>query len=414
MASFHFLHAADVHLDSPLRGLARYEGVPADEVRTATRTAFNRLVDTAIEHKVAFVVLAGDLFDAAPRDVGGRLAVAAGFGRLIQAGIEVFALHGNHDAESNLTRGLPAQAGVHWFPTKEPRTLLHAATGTALHGQGFATAAVLDNLAVHYPAARPGAFNIGVLHTALGGAQGHEPYAPCAIEELAARNYDYWALGHVHGHAVLHNDPPIVYAGALQGRSIREVGPKGAVLVEVVDNQVQATTHLPLDVVRWALVRADVTGTASEAAVEQRILDALRRAVATEADGRPLLVRLVLSGATSLHGALQHWPTSRRDELRELAAGVPAELWLEKIVVDTTPDDDAAVAPVASMGDLASLLAADPATLTDPMRSALDLFVGRQSATEPGGLVEAARAGDWGRIIARAELALLARLGGAG
>lgn len=57
------LHCADIHLDSPLRGLERYEGAPVEQVRGATRRAFENMVQCALREKVDFVVIAGDLYD---------------------------------------------------------------------------------------------------------------------------------------------------------------------------------------------------------------------------------------------------------------------------------------------------------------------------------------------------------------
>lgn len=411
---FRFLHAADVHLDSPLRGLARYDGVPADEVRTATRAAFGRLVDAAIEHGVAFVVLAGDLFDGEPKDVGARHAVAAGFGALGRAGIPVYALTGNHDAASSIRATLPAMPHVHWFDTQRPQTLVHEAAGVALHGQGFGQREVTLNLAARYPDRHAGRFNIGVLHTSLTGYDGHAPYAPCAVPELLAKGYDYWALGHVHAHAVVHPDPPVVFPGCLQGRSIREDGAKGAVLVDVADGRVQSLRHLPLDVVRWATIGVDAAGATDLPAVTERLRLALEQAMARQADGRPLLVRIVLDGATALHDALQDrnqdWG---REPIQLLAASVSPDIWIEKIVLRTVPA--AARAPAGDLGDLAALLDAPDLAMQERLRADLAAFIARQPTNpEPSSLLEAARTGAWDALIARAGAALRARLDAAG
>jgi DNA repair exonuclease SbcCD nuclease subunit len=134
MAKFSFLHAADIHLDSPLRGLSRYDGVPAEEIRIATRTALNNLVDTAIDEGVAFVVISGDLYDGDWQHFGTGLFFCAAMGRLAKESIDVFLLFGNHDAESAQTKKLPLPHNVKVFGSGQPETLIHEATGTALHG----------------------------------------------------------------------------------------------------------------------------------------------------------------------------------------------------------------------------------------------------------------------------------------
>ena len=236
MASFRFLHAADVHLDSPLRGLSRYEGVPADDIRIATRTALNNLIDAAIEERVAFIVIAGDIYDGDWQHFGTGLFFCAAMGRLEKAGIDVFLLFGNHDAESVQTKKLPLPKNVRTFGTEKPTTFIHEATATALHGWSYKIKDTRANLAASYPAALPNHLNIGVLHTALtGGRPPHAPYAPCSPAELSARGYHYWALGHVHDFEVVSESPFIVFPGNLQGRNIRECGAKGAVIVTVDD-----------------------------------------------------------------------------------------------------------------------------------------------------------------------------------
>jgi len=235
LSEFKFLHVADVHLDSPLLGLARYEGVPVDEVRLATRTALTSLVELAVAEDVAFVVIAGDIYDGDWPHFGTGLFFCAAMGRLDKAGIEVYLLYGNHDAQSVLTKKLPLPPNVHVFPTNKAKTFVHQGTGAALQGRSYKDRDTRENLAVHYPAAVEGAFNIGILHTALGGRPPHASYAPCSVPELCAKGYQYWALGHVHDFEVVSKSPYIVFPGNLQGRSIRECGPKGAVIVTVQD-----------------------------------------------------------------------------------------------------------------------------------------------------------------------------------
>jgi exonuclease SbcD len=168
MTSFRFLHAADIHLDSPLRGLAGQEGNAVARVRTATREALDTLVGLAIAEKVDFLVIAGDLYDGDWRDYKTGLFFAAQMGRLNKAGIPVYLLHGNHDAESQITRRLDLPDNVHVFGVRRPETFVLDELKVALHGQSFRQRDITDNLVPDYPAPVSGAFNIGVLHTGLG------------------------------------------------------------------------------------------------------------------------------------------------------------------------------------------------------------------------------------------------------
>src|SRR5690606_26969906 len=246
-----FIHAADIHLDSPLRGLGSYDDMPVDTLRGATRAAFTRLVEEAIALEVDFVVIAGDLYDGDWKDHNTGIYFARQMGRLRNAGIPVYVLHGNHDAESVMTRRLTLPDTVHVFRAGKPTTFVLSQLKVALHGQSFSHAAVTDNLAAGYPDPLPGHFNIGVLHTALEGYAEHAHYAPCTLEQLHARGYQYWALGHVHEYCVFPGTVPVVFPGNLQGRHIREQGARGAVLVSCSEGEVQLIERLEVDVVRW-------------------------------------------------------------------------------------------------------------------------------------------------------------------
>lgn len=415
MATFRFLHAADVHLDSPLLGLSRYEGIPHEEVRGATRAAFDNLIRYAIEQDVDFVVIAGDLFDGDWKDMNTGLYFARAMGLLDQAGIPVFLLAGNHDAASVLSRTVPWPPNVRQFGHKKPETHYLESLDVAIHGQSFANSAVVDNLAANYPTPIEHAFNIGVLHTALSGRPGHAAYAPCSVEDLRGRGYDYWALGHVHAYERVSSDPHIVFPGNLQGRTIRETGVKGAVIVEVSDRQVTSIDRVELDVIRWARVTVDCSAVESD-----DLLGAIRSALAAahaEVAGRPLIVRLALIGETPHAGAIRDGIGRMRDDVRAITAAVSPELWLEKIVEEL---HDAAGEPesLAVGEDFAALVssAPDDAVLArmveEDLKPFLDAVRGDLGGVEDP-LRVGADGGDWATIIRSAADALRHRLQGA-
>ena len=343
--SFTFLHAADVHLDSPLRGLERYEGAPVDAIRGASRRAFENLVELAIEEAVDFVLIAGDLYDGDWRDYNTGLYFVQQMARLHDAGIPVLVISGNHDASSRITRHLHPPPNVHLLRSDRPETRLLDGLAVAVHGQGFASAAVTDNLSLGYPAPVAGRFNIGMLHTALTGREGHAPYAPCTTEDLRARRYDYWALGHVHRREVISEQPWIVFPGNLQGRHARETGAKGASLVTVEHGAVHAVTHRALDVVRFFDEVADVSGCDGVDEVWPRV-EALLARCAAAAEGTLLAVRVRLTGACAAHSELRACHEQVVAQCRALAAAVASDVWVEKVLLDTSaPADMAATVP---------------------------------------------------------------------
>ena len=332
-----FIHAADVHLDSPLRGLERYEGAPVDEIRGATRRAFDNLVELAIEEEVAFVLLAGDLYDGDWKDYNTGLYFIDRMRRLESAGIRVFIVAGNHDAASQITKQLRLPDNVTLFSTSKPETTVLEDPGVAVHGQGFAKREVTQDLSTGYPQADPHRFNIGLLHTCLDGKPGHEPYAPCTVDGLRSKGYQYWALGHIHNREIVSQEPWIVFPGNIQGRHARETGPRGCTLVTVDNGEVETVEHRDLDVLRWSGCTVDVTECASVDEVYEQVRESLQQ-VLDEADGRPVAARLILQGNCSvhsvLHSDLNHWV----QEYRALAAGLGgAGMWLEKVVLKTRP-----------------------------------------------------------------------------
>ncbi len=348
---FRFLHAADLHLDSPLRGLEQKPDAPADTLRGATRRALENLVDLAIGREVDFVLIAGDVFDGDWKDYSTGLFFRGQLARLDRAGIQVHLIAGNHDAASVVTRHLQPPKNVHTHSTRKADSVELDGLPVAIHGRGFPNRAVVENLALDYPVAVPGRFNIGLLHTSLTGRSGHDNYAPCSIDDLRSRGYDYWALGHIHQPEVVGENPWIVFPGNLQGRHARETGPRGCCLVEVDDAlQVGGVEWHHLDVVRWDRVEVALDGVDRDAAVDDAVAAALAAAVA-RADGRLLAARVVFTGATPLHGALhrrerQHWRSRCLAAAQDLGDD---RVWIEKVEAATSP-----------VHDLAELAARDP------------------------------------------------------
>ena len=356
-----FIHAADIHLDSPLTGLAAYPDAPAERLRTATRDAFANLVGVAIEEAVDFMVIAGDLYDGAWKDHNTGIYFCRQMGRLDKAGIPVYLLFGNHDAENAMTRRLELPANVHVFETRRPTTHLLPEHNTALHGRSFKDAATTDNLAAGYPPPVPGMFNIGVLHTALEGNAAHANYAPCSLDELHAKGYQYWALGHVHAHQIWRGASTIVFPGNLQGRHARETGPRGAVLVNADDNGHCEVERLLVDVLRWHALDIDVTHCTDLPAVVRSTRQAIETEIAQQGTSRPMAMRLTLSGRSPAHGELFGREAQLRAEILAIAAVLaPDSLWIEKVKVRTSaPDDGTALRERAdALADLDALLQA--------------------------------------------------------
>lgn len=352
-------------------GLSAYEGCPRDALRGATRRAFERAIAAAIEERASVVLIAGDLYDGAWKDYSTGLYFVSQMRRLREAGIPVVLLRGNHDAESQIAKTLPPQERVYELSTKAPETVEIEGLDLAVHGRGFPRRDVREDFAKTYPRAIPGCFNVGLLHTALGGREGHEPYAPTSVEVLIDRGYDYWALGHIHRREVVLREPWIVYPGNLQGRHVRETGPKGFSVVQVEEGRVVSVEHRAVDTVRWvdATIEAPLEGGRDE------LLDRVRRSIESavrEAEGRTVAMRLTVGGATQAHTRLARSPEAFEADVRALGLDLAAErLWLSDLVLETRSPIDRATLE-SSSDPLAMLLrATDGASIAPELSAAL-------------------------------------------
>ena len=361
---FRFLHAADLHLDTPFTGMRRVDASLVATLRDATTRAFDNLVNAALEHSVAFVVIAGDIYDGPERGVRAQLAFRNGLDRLAQAGIRSFVVHGNHDPlEDGWSAIRQWPDGVTVFGSESVATAPVERDGQTLaliHGISYARRETRDNLALGFRRDRAECFQVGVLHCNAGAKADYAPYSPCAVDDLVSAGLDYWALGHVHLRQFLHEGGPwIAYPGNPQGLSPKpsELGAKGALLVDVDDGRVARVDFLPLDVVRFDAFDMDIAELADVAGLVDTLIEAARTRAAAH-DGRAVVLRVSLTGRGAVHRDL------RRGHVREqilssvrtvLASATPA-VWLDAIDDRTSPELD--VADLRGRGDFAADLIA--------------------------------------------------------
>lgn len=363
-----FIHAADLHIDSPLRGLNRFEGAPVTRLRGATRQALTRLVDLALDEEVDFVLIAGDLYDRDWQDFHTGLFVREQMVRLGRAGVKVFIVQGNHDAQGVISRQLPWPDNVKVFSSRSAETVKLDDLRVAIHGHSFPDREVPEDLVPAYPMAVPGYVNIGLLHTSLTGAEGHDTYAPTSLDTLRSKGYDYWALGHVHARQVVCDEPRVVYPGNLQGRHARETGPKGCELVSVAGGKLEAT-FVPLDVVRWHQVDVVLNPSHSLDALPRVVGEAMQAAVVSAGGERLHAMRVRLTGETPLHTHEARQPGTLAAAVQAAAQDLAdADVWIEKVQLALrSPVDRAQLAQrTDALGELVRWvddLAAEPQAL---------------------------------------------------
>lgn len=413
MSDFRFIHAADIHLDSPLDHLRSLDAKTAQQVAAASRRAVERMVATAIEHQVAALVIAGDLFDGPVQDASAALWIDGQFRKLHAAGIEVVLIRGNHDALSNASRAVRWSTGVHQLGAEKATSHIIDTCGLAVHGQSFGARAVQDDIAAAYPEALDGYFNLGVLHTSLSGNSGHDTYAPTSVNVLEGRGYDYWALGHIHLRSTesLSDRAWIGYSGNTQGRHVRECGAKGCHLVHVRDRKLERVEFVPTDTLRWFEIPVDVSQLEMLSDLGEMVCGACEGLLA-EHTGREMAVRIRLTGASKLHAHLADSLSKERvcealsSKLREVGS-----LWLESLKIDTrtppvaVPRTDLQL-PLDTLREIVSDIRSEPALQKQVLKSLEELgrkARGALSKTDWQLWNESGQSADFTRLLDQAE-----------
>ncbi|MDD3768905.1 MAG: DNA repair exonuclease [Aminobacterium colombiense] len=342
---FTFLHCADLHLDSPFRGVRSYSPAIAGMLQDAVFKSFERVVDLALRERVDFVLLSGDLYDSADRSLSAQLALRRQLLRLSQAGIFVYMVHGNHDPLSGDRAKLSLPERVFQFKGEVEVCPLYGKNDALIGhiaGYSYPTGDERGNVAIQMAKAlesRKG-FNVALLHCNVGGMEGHENYAPCSIEDLRDSSVDYWALGHIHRPMILScENPLVVYPGTIQGRSVRETGPRGCYLVTVSAQGSISPIFYPTDKIRWWEETLDISSVEEEQ-VLMDTLENLRGKYRKEAEGRGIMLRVTLTGNTSLYRRLGRdgFMETLIGELNREEEALPDFVWIEAIQNKTRPD----------------------------------------------------------------------------
>lgn len=318
-----FLHAADLHLDSPFKGIT---DMPADRLaglRESTFTAFRNLIRHALAVRPDFVLLAGDIYDGEDRSLRAQKRFHDGLEQLGAAGIPVFLSHGNHDHLSGgwVRFGLPDNVTV-FGPDVETYELTVREHKVAIHGFSYRERHIERAMITDYPAAAPddGILHIGMLHGSIAGDKSHAVYAPFTKESLLQKNYAYWALGHIHKRQLLHSNPPIVYPGCLQGRHKTEPGMNGFYDVELGGPEV-SMQFVPCSAVVFGEIEVDCSHVRH---ATDWLNACLAKAGSMTARTGPVILRV--------HNC------RLSEEAEQLFAGAPRAEWLE-ILRESAGDD---------------------------------------------------------------------------
>ncbi len=315
MSTVTFIHAADLHLGAPFKGLRTIAPAWADILLEAIPEAFRKIIDTALDQQVDFVVFAGDIFDNSHPSYADFSLFVSGLRQLNQAGIPVYFVTGNHDpyiSWDNSFAALPENA--HLLGATKPEFACFERDGKPLAligGRGYYTQSwpseenisegisretAMADLGVSAP------FMIGILHTGLDIDMTRSPVNP---KHLLKKDVDYWACGHVHQPRILPSkeDPRIVYSGCPQGRDMKEEGEHGVFKVTLTTDASAEVEFIPTAKVAWQHVMLDVSECATISEVQEKIVSA-EFAQNAETRCQRMIFRITLTGRSSLHEEL--------------------------------------------------------------------------------------------------------------
>ena len=336
METLRFVHAADLHLDSPFRGIGDASASLKEQLQAATLGALGRVVDHTIESQSDFLVIAGDIYDSKDRNLRALVSFRKEMERLAERNIPVFLVHGNHDPLNGWGSGFQLPPNVITFGgrTDTEPFIRRGREAAQVTGVSYVRERVTDNLASSFKAPDDAPYSIAVLHANVGHQSGHADYAPATVGELTAAGFNYWALGHVHTRSVLAAEPAmVVYPGNTQGRNPRETGPRGCYQVDVDTFGRAHLEFVDTSVARWVHIELSIAGLTS---MDQFVDGMLEKARAEKAvfEG-PMVARCTIRGNGPLHRDLQ------RDEMNQEVAEVLASVLIpESVRIATGPELD--------------------------------------------------------------------------
>lgn len=350
-SSVTFLHAADLHLGAPFRGLRALSDAWADRLLKAIPEAYDRVVETALRRKVDFVVIAGDVFDTSHASYADYRHFFEGLCRLEAANIPVYLCTGNHDPYTTWRQdffALPGNATM--FSAEHPSFALYERDGRplcVLGGRGYYNQAwsVDEDIAqgitrneaervLGAPAAEA-PFGVGVLHTGLDLDPAKAPTSP---SNLLRAGFDYWALGHIHKRCVIPEDNPrLSFSGCIQGRDIKETGERGVNIVTLEQGKPNLVEFVPTASVVWQRMKVDVSACTNLSEVEEQVIIDLFRENG-RAHCEEMCTRIVLCGCTPLHSVF-----ARPGVMEDLRASINASystFFCDALIDETRPVRD--------------------------------------------------------------------------
>lgn len=280
------LVSADTHLGSPIRSVALRNPDLGDRLKQVSRDTFVEIVDLAISEQVDALVLAGDIFDNGYPDLKSRAFLITQLARASEAGVPTVLIRGNHDALLDHKAHGDLGPNIHLLHKGSPTVEIGDA---AFHGLSFDAAHVAKSFLPDYPRPVPGKRNVGLMHTSLDGAPGHDPYAPCAEQDLMAHGFDLWCLGHIHAPFERVDGPVLaVMPGIPQPRHFGERN-GGTVTFVSLDKRAPEFERRAVGRLSFSECALDLSACSDQQEVLRTLRDSL---FAAQVSGRDVAVRL--------------------------------------------------------------------------------------------------------------------------
>jgi exonuclease SbcD len=380
LKSFSFIHAADLHLGSPFKGIGSGSPATAEQLRSTTFDAFSGLIDLCLEKSVDFLLISGDIFDLSGRSLRAQLTFRDGLSRLSENGIRSFVVFGNHDPWETWSSRISWPEGAHVFLPDQVETIIVSVNETpvaAVSGISYRNQRETRNLASLFKAEQPNLFQIALLHSNCGNNPDHGAYAPCSVHALRKSGFDYWALGHVHEKKILDTSPYIVYPGCIQGLSIRETGMHGCWLVSVTADKQASLAFHHIDRLRWQTADISIANIGSLDELDRNIASTLDQ-IRESAEQRPAICRIRLTGRGSLYSLLRKPEIAEElsDRTRQLGEQLLLPVWVQRLDIQCEPDVDLSQRRERNdlLGEILSNVSGirnNPETLTDRLMPVL-------------------------------------------
>ena len=252
-----FLHGADLHLGSSLHSVGRMSTELQEIIKEAAYTAFRRMIDAALRHRVDFVVLCGDIYDQTERSAKAKGFFIEQMDRLSAAAIPVYLIYGNHDPLGKHPTYFKYPDNVHILAAEAVDVIdVSGSDGrikARILGQSYNQPSEKRKMHQSYTPPDHDVVNIGLLHTGLNPSINN--YVPCSAAELKnIPGIDYWALGHIHQRQIVNAQYPVIaFPGIPQGRHMGEPGLGGCLLVTLQREKSATLQFVPTSSIVWLM-----------------------------------------------------------------------------------------------------------------------------------------------------------------